>query len=384
MTTIRRIVVTGDLLRPFPDGRGGFESGTTKNIRWLRHLLDWQLEVVTGLPRTSVAWAPGGGFDSRDIYRRLDRPVSLESWAALFYRGEFPEAVEEALAAPFHDALVVGVELPDYLQGVLSRRGVPFVDLVAHPVRFHDDILLALRTNHPGVHDALRRRRFDIERCRATANLIRAKCAWMPGPELPDGTALVTGQVATDKAVIDRTTGRFLDLGHFVENLFELCERHPLVLYKPHPYQGDDCPSLRVIRSFGAIRIVRDNFYALVGRDAVTHVAAMSSGTVHEATLFGKVGTPFAGPLYDFGATPPAGVAPGAAQPIGDDLLDPGFWADILRPVVAVADTVPAGPGARASRLRRSLNADWDHGFIDAVVQPAAPRPALTPLRAAA
>src|SRR6185295_5314900 len=139
----------------------------------------------------------------------------------------------------------------------------------------------------------------------------QAKAAWMPRLDLPRGTALVTGQVATDKAVIGRHEKRFLHLGDFVERLYVACEWHPRVLFKPHPYQGPDCPSRQVIDSFRSIQIVTENFYYLMGQDAITDVYAISSGTVGEAPYFGKRGHAFAQPLYAFGEQGPSDDATG-------------------------------------------------------------------------
>ncbi len=377
MPGIRRIVFTGDVLRPFPAGNG-WESATHKNVRWLAHVLGWPLATATGLPIERVAWRPDG-FDAPAVYRALGRPISYESWASFFYAPGLPAEAEDRLAEPFADALVVGVELPDYLQGVLARRGMPFVDLVAHPVRFMDDLLFAMRTNHAGVHTRLLAHRFDTSRCEGAAGLLQAKAAWMPPLEAPAGTALVTGQVATDKAVIDRAQGRFLSLADFTDRLFEICDRHPLVLFKPHPYQGADCPSRRVVQSFGAIRTVTENFYWLLSQEAVTDVYAISSGTTAEAPYFGRGGHAFAGPLYEFGDRAPAAAGPGACIPVDDVFLAPAFWSEVLEPLVATRAGVPAGPPPRPSRLRRSLNADWDHGFMDVVVQRVSPPRVVAP-----
>ena len=53
--------------------------------------------------------------------------------------------------------------------------------------------------------------------------------------------------------------------------------------------------------------------------------------------------------------------------------LSPAFWSEVLEPLVTTRAGVPAGPPPRSSRLRRALNADWDHGFMDVVVQQVAP-----------
>ncbi|NNF05310.1 MAG: hypothetical protein HKN21_00985 [Candidatus Eisenbacteria bacterium] len=368
MANIDRIVFTGDILRPFPTAGGGWESATWKNVEWLKQLLQWQLGCATNLPLETVSWVRDG-FDPNPVYQACNLAMEPTSWASLFYKKSLPAAATELMVAPFRNSLVVGYEIPDVLQHLLTQEGVPFVDVVAHPIRFSDDLILALRTNIMSIHNALLKNQYEVDLCQPYANMHRAKAAWMPKVPVPNGTALITGQVATDKALISTRTGRFLTLGNFVEDLFDVCEKHPLVLYKPHPYQGADCPSMKVIQSFGSIRIIDENFYYLVGQEAITDVYAISSGTVHEAPFFSAGGHAFAGSLYEFGDRGPEAKQTGACIPIQEALLSPGFWAEALGDLVPVNTTLPAGPSHRASRLRRSLNADWDYGFMDVVVQ---------------
>jgi hypothetical protein len=124
-----------------------------------------------------------------------------------------------------------------------------------------------------------------------------------------------------------------------------------------------------VVQAFGAIRTVTENFYWLLSQDAVTDVYAISSGTVHEAPYFGRRGHVLAEPLYEFGDRAPGRASAGACVPVDEHFLSPAFWADVLSPLLPTHADLPAGPPPRPSRLRRSLNADWDHGFMDVVVQ---------------
>ncbi len=373
MSRIRRIVFTADILRPHR-GPCGWGSATHKNARWLGHLLGWPLSRATGLETERVSFEPGG-FDPRLFYDAMGLRLDAISWASVIHLTELPDAAREALARPFDGALVIGVEIPDVMQRVLAEGGIPFVDVVSHPVRFMDDLLFALRTNHPGIHAAPTQHAFDVDRCTPFADLHRAKAAWMPPLDLPPATALITGQVATDKAVICPSRRRFVSLADYVEPLFDLCARHERVLFKPHPYQGADCPSRAVIQSMRAIQTVEHNFYYLMGQEQITDVYAINSGTVHEAPYFGKRGHGFLAPLYEFGARAPVAGGAGACVPVTDAILSPAFWSDVLVPCVPTRADVPAGPPPRPSRLRRSLNADWDHGYIDAIVQRATPAP---------
>lgn len=367
---VKKIVFTGDILRPFSVGPGKWESATWKNIRWLENLLSWQLNRATGLPHEPVSWTPSGGFNAPAIYQSLSASISYSDWAALFYMSVLPEQVDELLVRPFVDTCVIGVEIPDILQHALTKHHIPFIDIVSHPVRFMEDLLFAFRTNIPSIHQALLNYQYPVEdSCIPQANLLRAKISWMPHLSLPPDTALITGQVAIDKALISREEGRFLSLADYTEKVLEISDKHPLVLFKPHPYQNANCPSRKIIEMIGTTKTVNHNFYYLLAQAGLTDVYAINSGTVTEANYFGLRGHALGDALYSFDAKPPVNGVTGDCVTIGKQFLEPSFWADILKDVVPVKSDLPAGPPHRPSLLRRSLNADWDYGYIDEVVQ---------------
>lgn len=366
--SLNRIIFTADILRPFQVNQQ-WESATHKNIQWLERLLSWQLSKATGLPQFSVAWKEGG-FHAPSFYEMLGLPLNYESWASLLYRQQLPEAAEAMLVAPFKRALVVGVEIPDILQMALSRHGIPFIDIISHPIRFMQDLLFAFRTNHPEMHAALENYRISLEdHCIPYANLLQAKVAWMPSLKLPPDTALIAGQVATDKALICRKTGRFLTLGDFKEKLAQIAKNHSNILFKPHPYQDSQCPSRLAVEALGGVQEVKHNFYYLLAQEGLSDVYAINSGTVTEAKYFGRSGTALGEPLYTFGVRPPQDQHTGDAMVLGMDFLEPAFWADALKSVLPVNQNLPRGPQLRPSLLRRSLNADWDYNYIDEIVQ---------------
>src|SRR5690606_31727595 len=150
---------------------------------------------------------------------------------------------------------------------------IPFIDIIGHPVRFMEDLLFGFRTNDTKIHERLLRYQINLDDyCVPRANLLQAKVAWMPSMNLPPETALIAGQVATDKALICRKRGSILNLGDFQEQLAEIIMRHPLVLFKPHPYQDANCPSRKAVESLGVTREVKQNFYYLMGQSGLTTV----------------------------------------------------------------------------------------------------------------
>lgn len=364
MAAPSRIVIAADLLRPLPNAPR--ESATRANTRWLHALLDWPLQRACRLPVQTIAW--GAGFDTRRFYRLTGTAPGLDAWAALHFAPTLPAAADAMIAEAFAGAIVIGVELAPCIAASLTRAGIPVIDTVGTPLRFLDDVLNAWRTNRTEVHARLQAHRFDDALAWRQAGLIRAKAAWMPPLGVPDGAALVVGQVGSDKALIHRREGRLLGFDDYVEALFALAERHGTVLYKPHPYQDGHGRSAAVIGRFRSFRTVSHNVYRLMSEPGLEAVYAISSGCVDEAGYFGKRGERFYRPEpdVDAGGRDPHGLL--AAVPVDQAWLEPRFWRDLLAPLVEVQPGDEPAPPYRPHRIRRSLNADWGFLAIDQVV----------------
>lgn len=365
--TPRRIAITADVLRPRADRPG--TPITSVNGQWLQRLLAYPLSQVTDLPVSRVGW--GEGFDAEAFYRAVGEPPTVEGWAAVHYAADLPPAAMAVIEAAFAGSVVVSCEITPCIAGALDRLGVPVIDTVGHPIRFLDDLLNAWRSNRPAVNERLQRFEFDLTQAHVQAGLVAAKMAWAPPIVLPENTGVLLGQVDGDKALIDRRSGRLLGFADFVESLFELAERYDRVLYRAHPYQAADPTAGAVIARFKSFHRTTSNFYRLLAHHGVQGVHAISSGGCAEAPYFGKAGHWFHGPLYDFGLTGADEHGLRRPIPIEHEWLWPAFWHAVLEPVAPVRDA-PRAPGHyRSNRIRRSLNADWGFGAVDAVVSPA-------------
>lgn len=360
----RRIVIAADILRPLPDDPR--RSATVANTQWLHALLEWPLSRACALPVEMVTW--GDRFDAAGFYRLLGTRPSLESWAAVHYQANLTAQADALLADAFADAIVVGCELPPCVIASLGRAGIPVIDTIGTPLRFLDDILNAWRSTDEEVHRRLRAFEFDDALAWQQAGLVRAKMAWSPSEPLPPDTALVLGQVGTDKALIHRGEHRLLGFGDFTESLFAVAERHRHVYYKPHPYEHAGDASAAVVTRFKSFRRTQANFYGLLAQPNLACVYAISSGGVAEARYFGKQGHWFYEPLYQagqvgkdaFGAWPPVAV--------DQEWLTPRFWSHVMEPLTSTRHDETAVLPRRAHRIRRSLNADWGFMAVDAVV----------------
>jgi hypothetical protein len=364
METPSRIVIAADVLRPLSASPG--ESATRANTRWLHALLDWPLARACGLPVHAVEW--GNGFDTECFYRSMGMAPGLDAWARLHYATTLSQQAEAMVAEAFADAIVIGVELAPCIVASLTRAGVPVIDTIGTPLRFLDDVLNAWRTNRADVHARLVGHRFDDAVAWRQAGLIRAKAAWLPRLDVPQGAALLVGQVGSDKALIHHGEGRLLGFDDYVEALFALAERHRTVFYKAHPYEDGSGRSAAVIERFRSFRRVCDNVYRLMSEPGLEAVYAISSGCVSEARYFRKPGEHFYRPTHEVDDDGRDAYGFFDAVPVDQAWLEPAFWRDLLAPLVEVLPGLEPVPANRPHRIRRSLNADWGFLAIDQVV----------------
>ena len=388
MKPFDRIVITGDLMRPFPSGNG-WVSATSKNIRWLRQVLNPALQA-TGLPISMLAWDErmqrheGRYFDAPAVASlsfggaawTVESPAnSLQAWAAWTERLPADPGFIEALAPAVEDALVIGYEMPPVMVDALQTLGTPFVDVVLHPVRFMPDLIFALRSNVAAWHETFLRHRLQESAIAQQAALIAAKAAWMAPPEpLTPGCALLLGQVGIDRAVV--SGGRFASLADHLPTLHALCADHSQILFKPHPYGVGQDRSAQAVMAFPAILNTQANFYHLVTQPEMEVVVALNSSGLHEARYFGKQARSLIAPLHDFDALrPPSETCTGDPVAQTQDWLGAGFWTALLSGGAGTAlsnqneSTISTWSRGEQTPnlLRRSMNADWGYGFIERI-----------------
>jgi hypothetical protein len=354
----RRILVTGDLLRPSDDR---FRSSQNGNTQWLHRLLRRPIAAATGLPVEALLW-DAAGLDVPAFYAAAGATPDIEGWVGLFDAPSLPHEAAALLAAAFADAAaVVGFELPDILKRLLDAMGLAWVDLNIHPYRFGPDVLFAIATNHDGVLEALRAHHAEDAVFEPWADLMAATAIKMP-PALPvEEAVLVVGQTQVDRALI--RDGRLLDLADFAAPLHQAIGRAGRVLFKPHPYNPDGFGLHEVGLPLSRIREVQENVYVLLAQDALRAVVGVSSSVIAEARFFGKQGV--------FLGTPPMVVAPSRAA------LMPGmhasvvcawlaadFWRDILAPIMPVTPRDGAQPVLPPNALRGSLRQYWGHDEV--------------------
>lgn len=370
---MRRILLTGDLLRPQEEA---FRPAQTGNILWLHRLLRRPLAAATGLEVVPLAW--GHGFDTPAFYAEAGASPDIAGWVGLFAAAEPPRAAAERLALAFAEAaVVVGFELAEIQKRLLTRLGIAFVDLNIHPVRFGPDLFFAVQTNHAGIAEALAPFHAGEEVFAPWADLICAMAVKVPLHPPVTEAVLVVGQTRVDRALI--ADGRLLDLSDFAAGLHRAAGKGR-VLFKPHPYNPDGFGLHEAGLPLHRIRETSENAYLLLAQESLRRVVGVSSSLVEEARHFGKEGVFLGPPPFDL-AREAADLAPGRHASVVEAWAWADFWRAVLRPVLPV--TAPDGRRPRfwPHALRNALRQFW--GFeeialrlpVELAMQRAAGRP---------
>lgn len=361
---IRRIIVTGDVLRPTPEQQ---VSAQRSNIHWLGHLLNKPLQSATGLSVEIASWGedPGGEFNDamiREIFSAFGVPFTLEGWAAIYDSTVPNEVLDAVVSNTFSDALVIGFEIPPVLERALQRAGVPLIVTAIHPLRYMDDIFLGFRSPNSKLQDALRLHAITDEKFWFMAGLqcaaVTKKSFFSPEPD----SLILVGQMPNDASCI--VDGRFASLQNFRSAIVGAAAEHRKVYYKKHPLAHADEMIAR-LREWGVDADETDeNIYYLLAHPNVNGVLTLSSSVGIEARYFGKKasfllkGTELLWATGDLSKT-------NCFVGIDDRWLTPDFWRDVLRESLSVSASDGLRVATKPNRLRLSLGSFWGYNWAD-------------------
>lgn len=349
---MRRLLVTGDVLRPRADA---FLPESSGNIHWLHRMLRRPLAAATGLPVAALAW-DDGGFDTPACYAEAGVEPGIEGWVRLFDATDLPRAAAAMLARPFADvAAVIGFELADIQKRLLSQLGVPWIDLNIHPYRFGPDLLFAIESNHPGTHAALRPHHAEDWVFEPWADQLSALAVKQPPIPVEERTLLV-GQTRVDRSLI--AGGRLIDLRDVATPLHAAIGPADRVLFKPHPYNPDGFGLHETGLPLHRIRETTENIYLLLAQDALRQVVGISSSVIAEARFFGRQGVHLGRPPFRVAPSRDA-LAPGLHASVVDAWLGADFWRDLLAPILPVTAQDGRRVTLAPNTLRNSLRQFW-------------------------
>lgn len=355
--TPTRIVITGDIFRPDAKAK---KSSQDANIRWMKGLFEPCLEQASGLP-VEIVSVEAIAEDITALYAGLGMQLSLESWAQIYE--SLPEDLAQRIAPFFERSFVVGFELPPSLMVLFQARGVPYIDVVLHPVRYMQDLLLGFASNLSEVEARLGHYCMSSARPHRATGIMRAFAARFAAPPVPADSVLFIGQTSRDRSMISQ--GRFLRPEDYMADLIDRVRarsNHGTVLFKPHPIERN--PAVLEALQATDLEIVEPEapVYTLLPSGLVSSVVSVSSSVGEEARFFGldaDYGLSLSTPVRyreDLGQADRRGYLS-----IYDAFLATDFWRDVLAPALPV--TAPDGLPAEGAPnlLRTTLRSYWGY-----------------------
>ena len=285
--SIRKIVFTSDIFRIDDRVPQHNLSPQRINIEWVSRLFSPILENLLSLPsKLLTGEEPGNLLYRISAFRKLGVELSSDSWAS-YYGGLGNEEVETAIAQELYDSLVIGFEMPPYMIDVLSRKGIPYIDLANHPVRFLPDYMFGVRSNVTDIATRLRATSVPEKTFYDFARISAARTVRIMRGKRPDfNSALFLGQIEVDSSLVQ--DGRVVGQTNLQDALIALRGVYNKVYYKFHPHREDKISVMETLKGVGGCEVIEINVYDALACDEFDLVAAFSSGALHEARYFGK------------------------------------------------------------------------------------------------
>ncbi|NOG72688.1 hypothetical protein [Roseicella sp. DB1501] len=353
------IVFTSDLLKIDDRLAERLPNPQSINIEWLHALFAPILASLTGSNcRIYAAEDYPNPLSRLAVYRRLQRDFSSAGWASLYDRLDDPD-VECALASRFAGALIVSFEMPPYLEAILRRHEIGFIDLTIHPIRYLADYMFGIRSNIEAVSQRLHATQIDPEHFQDAARISAARSVrvWRRKPIEP-GSAVFLGQIEIDASLIHQ--GRLHDVEAVEGALLDLSTRHRKVYYKAHPHRKDLDRIKQLVASLPRVEWLDANIYDLLALPEIDVVASLSSGTLVEAGFFGRNTRRYLArsPLVDVsGAAHEEVFRRGQYVAAPPAVFGKAYWAYLL----GASDEAPPVHSFDLMRdaLRTTLNMQW-------------------------
>ena len=208
---------------------------------------------------------------------QLDPALWLDRWKKALT--ERPGFLPRDLA--LDNACVVGFEVPAEYCSLFSRRGVRWVNIRIHPLRFLDDLYFDVTASFT----------FSLAHATASAGLISqcvhtiSHCDIASAADERHPRLGIIGQTPIDKSVC--FGGRFYSLRDYLTKLDRLVDRHEKVVYKPHPCLTDAEVDDFLIRRYDAERTEDPDTYRWLKDARLSTVCGISSSLLHESPHFG-------------------------------------------------------------------------------------------------
>jgi hypothetical protein len=287
-----RTALVGDWYRAHPQFGSG--PGTVRgNLTWLGGLLSAGRGLPISEQTVILPDASPSGFRSdlahpglQDLYDK--DPVS--GWAACFDSAEafhaFPRLYEQLSGVD----IVIGFEIPPVMRRVLSAKGLRYLSVHIHPLRFLPDLVFGLHSNCPVLQAGLAAIAVPERAVQQRVASLSARLAKLaPGQAaLPAGIPVLFGQTAADASLI--SGGSFTSWYDRRDELAGLLDGFSHVAFVRHPHATWPNSMLEWLRDDLAKTVIAmegNSYPVLMSGQSLGPVISLSSSVGVEAAAFG-------------------------------------------------------------------------------------------------
>ena len=360
-----KILITGDFSRI-----SNKKIEQEKNIEWLYYMLKTPLEFST---ESSIQLFPS--IEDRPIVDTLLKEIGitgLESWVSKYNESTISTKALAIIKEIFEDSLVICLEIPNWLERVLSDINCIVLEVIFHPVRFMPDLLLGFASKNKSIDSILESFSVPQFNIFLEANMIKSYNKRLTNSsffEDSEDYLLITGQMNIDRSLICEY--HLKSIYDYKDKLMDYAKEYQYVIYKAHPYMAKNSINREELKKqiiflktiFNNVKVTNTDFYWLISQDEIKKNISLSSGTGIESSYFGveseflysyqwsvKENQNNANILYYHG--------------INQSFLYPDFWEKILYSIVKTKKS-SFNVSYQKNRLRKTLIQSWGFGLTD-------------------
>ncbi|MCU6760817.1 Glycosyl transferases group 1 [uncultured Roseburia sp.] len=362
MENIKRIVITSDLLRPV------WINGKAKNKETVRinkyfDFLSGQLKEAVNVPVEKIS-TENSKFNFFVFYRLCNVTFkNTNSWLEIYDLDSIPRDAINYFGKYFDNSFIICHEMPPIFKKICDKLNLYYIDIRIHPVRFLDDHMFSMATNHPQVFQHLKKYLVNEKVFYIYANLYKTTVDFYD-LNIDKNSALIVGQTNVDSALYEN--GKVHTIFEYKNQIEKLGKEYKTVYYKPHPFNGDLKKVYDFLKQFPFIKIINQNIYYLLANENIKAVYAISSGVLTEAKYFEKKAYPFFKTYLDYTYDKNSNYSPNLYLTIMNDFYEPNFWNDLFTGTIPTKDICESfNMPIRPNRMRAALNDYWGNTVLD-------------------
>ena len=176
---------------------------------------------------------------------------------------------------------VVGFELPNSDTDYLSSKGISWINIAIHPLRFLSDLHFDVESSFDYNFSNITASLGEIVFC--VSNLKLKYGSWIDSSN--KSTLVIFGQTPFDKSVY--FDNEFTLLDNYLNELDELAFKHEKVVYRPHPWATCATVDALIIERYKAQLSNDVDVYRLFASGEMSTACSISSSVIAEAREFG-------------------------------------------------------------------------------------------------